>query len=131
MYGDGLKAWVVYQRVALRLPYESILKSLEEQFNEEVSIGSSVRFIKEFADYYAETESAISQHLLESSFIHVDETKFSIQGNNWYVWVFTNDEYVIFKLTETREVDFVHKFLENYVGVLISDFYPGYDFYTM
>jgi hypothetical protein len=59
--------------------------------------------------------------------VHVDETKFNIKGSNWYVWVFTDERYVTFTLKETREADFVHELLRHYSGVLISDFYPGYD----
>src|SRR4029077_5933045 len=51
----------------------------------------------------------------------------SILGVNQYVWVFTDGKYVIFKLTETREAAIVHELLANYKGVLIADFYPGYD----
>jgi hypothetical protein len=50
-----------------------------------------------------------------------------IENANWYAWVFTNGEYVVYKLRESREATFVHDFLGNYQGVLISDFYPGYD----
>jgi predicted RecB family nuclease len=127
LYGHSLKAWLIYHRVALRLPYESVLASLEEHFGEKISAGRFVDFVKQFADYYVDTERIISQHLLESPVIQVDETKFNILGNNWYVWVFTNEEYVIFKLSETREATLVHDYLANYNGVLISDFYPGYD----
>ena len=42
-------------------------------------------------------------------------------------WVFTDGKYVSFKLTATREATLVHEFLRNYKGILISDFYPGYD----
>jgi hypothetical protein len=41
--------------------------------------------------------------------------------------VLTDGKRVVFKLTETREATFVHEFLSDYKGVLISDFYPGYD----
>jgi hypothetical protein len=64
---------------------------------------------------------------LTSPFINVDETKVNIKGENWYVWVFTNEQYVIFRLSETRESTIVHDFLSTYEGVLVSDFYPGYD----
>jgi predicted RecB family nuclease len=127
LYGRGLKAWLIYHRIALRLPYESVLESLEEHFNERISAGRFVSYVAEFADYYTDTEKIIAKKLLKSPFIHVDETKFSIKGSSWYVWVFTNSEQVIFKLTETRETDLVHEFLADYCGVLISDFYPGYD----
>lgn len=62
-----------------------------------------------------------------SPFVHVDETKINIQGVDQYVWVFTDGNYVVLKLTKTREASIVHEILSNYYGVLISDFYPGYD----
>jgi predicted RecB family nuclease len=126
-YGHGFKSWIVYQRVALRLPLQSILESAEEQFSEHMSSTRISYFMKNFALVYAETEQAITKRLLKSSFIHVDETNFTIKGVNWYVWVFTNGECVIFKLTETRETDIVYQILEKYEGILISDFYAGYD----
>ena len=127
LYGYGLAAWVVYHRVALRLPYESIRESLSEQFDEKISAGRFPKFIRDCADYYVDTERFITQRLLKSTFIHADETKFNIQGANWYVWVFTNEEYVFFRLSETREATFLHDFFAGYNGVLISDFYAGYD----
>jgi hypothetical protein len=57
----------------------------------------------------------------------VDETKVNIQGANWCVWVLTDGRYVIFKLTDTRETTIVQEFLTRYQGVLITDFYGGYD----
>jgi hypothetical protein len=59
--------------------------------------------------------------------VHANETKVNIKGTNWYVWVFTDERHVIFKLTETRESTIVHDVLSKYRGILISDFYPGYD----
>ena len=127
LYGHGFKAWIVYYRVALRLSYGSIAEILAEQFNERTINSSIPNFINDLACYYKPTETIIMQRLLESPFIHADETPISIQGNQQYVWVFTDGKHVIFKLSETRETDIVHKFLSNYTGILISDFYPGYD----
>jgi hypothetical protein len=126
-YGHGFASWFIYQRVALRLPYGSIIESLFEQFNEQITISQPMKFLKYLADYYSETEKVISENMLRSPFIHADETKVNIKGSNWYVWVFTDERHVIFKLTETREATIVHEYLTNYQGVLVSDFYPGYD----
>ena len=127
MYGHGLGAWVVYQRVALRLPYESIVESAFEQFGETFNVAQPQNFLKQFAKYYANTERQIAENLLRSQFVHVDETKVNIQGANWCVWVLTDGRYVIFKLTDTRETTIVQEFLTRYQGVLITDFYGGYD----
>jgi len=127
MYGRGFGAWVVYQRVALRLPYESIIESAFEQFGEAFGTYQLQQFLKHLAEYYSITEKNIANSLLRSPFIHVDETPVSIRGFNWYVWVFTDGMHTIFKLTETRETTFVQEFLAQYQGVLITDFYAGYD----
>ena len=100
---------------------------MSEQFSEKISTARLIDFLKQYADYYAETAKSITEHLLRSPYVHVDETKVNIKGSNWYVWVFTDEKHVMFTLKETREADFVHELLRNYQGVLISDFYPGYD----
>ena len=111
----------------LRLPYRIIIDVMEEMFGERASTGTVLNFMERFAEYYAPTEHLLLQRLLHSPFLHVDETKVSIQGTDHYVWVFTDGTHVVFKLTATREATIVHKTLEGYAGVLVSDFYPGYD----
>ena len=69
----------------------------------------------------------LPSHKVKSDFVHVDETKINIQGVDHYVWVFTDGKHVVFRMTETREADIVREVLAGYQGVLVSDFYPGYD----
>jgi predicted RecB family nuclease len=126
-FGHGFQAWTVYQRVALRLPYHIITQVMEHLFGVGLSAGTVIRFLKYLADYYAPTEAAFLQAILKSDFVHVDETKISIQGVDHYVWVFTDGKHVVFRMTETREADIVREVLAGYEGVLVSDFYPGYD----
>lgn len=127
MFGHAFQAWVIYQRIVLRLPYRIILQEMEDIFNELTCDQTLINFIKYFSDYYATTEKLSVQRLLESPFIHADETPINIQGVDHYVWVFTNGKHVVFRMTETREATIAHEFLSGYKGVLISDFYGGYD----
>jgi transposase len=126
-FGHGFQAWTVYQRVALRLPYHMITQVMEHLFGVGLSAGTVIRFLKYLADYYVATEAAFLQAILKSDFVHVDETKISIQGVDHYVWVFTDGKHVVFHMTETREANIVREVLAGYEGVLVSDFYPGYD----
>ena len=127
LFGHAFQAWAIYQRIILRLPYRIINQVMEDLFVERTSEGTLLNFMKHFAEYYAPTEKILIQRILESPFIHVDETKINIQGTDHYVWVFTDGKHVVFKMTETREATIAHEFLSDYEGVLISDFYPGYD----
>jgi hypothetical protein len=92
-----------------------------------MSQATIVNFLRYVASYYRVTEAAILQAILKSGFVHVDETRINIQGVDQYVWVFTDGRHVAFRMTESREADIVHQVLSGYKGVLISDFYPGYD----
>jgi predicted RecB family nuclease len=127
LYGYGFQAWLVYQRVALRMTYEGIAEMVAEQFHEHMPASYTVTSIKHLSAYYAETEQRIIEHLLLSPFLHADETPITIKGATQYVWTFTNDRYVIFRLSKTREGAIAHQFLKHYDGILISDFYTGYD----
>jgi transposase-like protein len=103
---------------------------MEDLFDERMSIATIVNFFWYLTQYYASTQDLLARRILESPFIHVDETRLNIQGTDHYVWVFTDGKHVIFKMTETRETTIVHEFVSNYGGVLVSDFYPGYDSIT-
>jgi predicted RecB family nuclease len=127
IFGHGLQAWVIYQRLVLRLPYRIITQVLGEQFGEHISEGSVGNFLRGFARAYAETGARCHQQLLASPFVHVDETKISIQGVDQYVWVFTDGAHVLFRLTATRETAVVRDVLAGYTGILVTDFYAGYD----
>jgi len=127
LFGRGVQSWVVYQRLVLRLPYRLIVQSMEDLFNESISEGTIGNFLDYFARYYADTERLLIERILASPFVHADETQINIQGIDHYVWVFTDGTHVVFRMTETREATIAHDFLSGYQGILISDFYPGYD----
>lgn len=127
LYGHGFKAWIVYHRIALRLSYGHLVETIKEHFHENIHVSLLPHFFKNLATFYTTTSEHITQRILESPFVHIDETPINIKGYNQYVWVFTDGKYVIFKLNETRESSIVKDFLGTYDGILISDFYSGYD----
>lgn len=126
-FGHSFRAWIVYQRVILRLPYRIIAQVTEHMFGIGMSATTGVNFLHNMANYYASTEAAMLRAVVSSAFVHVDETKINIQGVDNYVWVFTDGKHVVFRMTETREADIVREVLAGFQGVLVSDFYPGYD----
>jgi predicted RecB family nuclease len=127
LFGHSFRAWIVYQRITLRLPYNVISQVIEDMFSEHVSQGTIVNFMVNLAEYYASTEKMHLKSILKSPFIHADETTINIQGVDHYVWVLTNGTHVVFRLTETREATLIQEILDGFEGVLISDFYSGYD----
>ena len=45
-YGYGFKIWIVYQRVALRLPYRSIITVIEDMFNETLAVNTITDYLQ-------------------------------------------------------------------------------------
>jgi predicted RecB family nuclease len=127
MFGHGFKAWAIYLRVSLRLSYRLITTLMEDLFGERTSEAVLVKFMRDLAEFYGRCERASLVRLLAGPFIHVDETRLSIQGTDHYVWVFTDGRRVLFRMTETRETTMVRELLAGYGGVVVSDFYAGYD----
>ena len=127
LFGHRFQAWAVYQRVVLRLPYSAIATVIENLFNEYVSQAAIVNFVGQLSAEYLSTERTLVRQILSSRFIHVDETKISIHGTTYYVWVLTDGSHVVFRLTDTRETTLIQQIIDGYSGVLVSDFYGGYD----
>lgn len=127
IFGDHFQAWVVYQHVTLRVPYRAIAQATEDMFSESFWTTTLLHFMGQLSEKYATSEALLLKRILGSQFVHVDETKINIKGMNQYVWVLTDGSHVVFRLTETREPTLIQSLLGEYQGVLISDFYGGYD----
>ncbi len=126
-FGHNFKSWIIYQRVFLRLPIEIIQINLKELFNENISVGGVSTILMSFASNYIETDNQNLSEILKSPFIHIDETKINVRGNCHYAWIITDGKHVVFKETSTREIKTINDILINYKGILVADFYPGYE----
>jgi predicted RecB family nuclease len=127
IFGHRFQAWVVYHRIALRLPMGLISKAASDLFSVKLAQETILGFMTQFAIEHTLTERRLLGRILAGPVVHVDETKINIFGEIQYVWVMTDGEHVIFRLTATREATLIQKLLHGYHGILVSDFYGGYD----
>ena len=99
-----------------------------EQFNVFVPEDVLYQFKSALAEEYRETYDRIRQELLNGPLIHIDETKTELIGKpNGYVWVMASMDTVYYYFRPNRETEFLKEFLAGFEGVLVSDFYNGYD----
>src|SRR5262249_39573935 len=82
--GYGFQAWVTYQRVALRQPYEAITTMMEDMFEETISTSTATSFVTTVASRYAPAEAALLRRMLESPFIHVDDTNWRFAKSSFH-----------------------------------------------
>ena len=126
-YGVGLSAYALYQVIELRIPQNVVAKSVRQLFGLPVTSGAINRLKSNLAQQYEPTYRSILDRIVSGKLVHADETKVVIDGKDRYVWVFTNLEEVAFLYSETREATTVKNILRDFSGVLVSDFYGGYD----
>jgi predicted RecB family nuclease len=127
LFGWNFQAWVVYQRVALRMSYRLISKATSDLFSEHLSTQTAEGFIEKFAEHYRHTEDLLLRGLLDGPVVHLDETKINIKGIDQYVWVFTDNVRVVYRLRPNRETEFLKPIFSRYNGTVVTDFYGGYD----
>lgn len=129
-YGHNLISWVIYHYVANNTSFEKIEKTIEDFFK--ISIGeigsdSLQRFKELAAEYYKDSYQNLINSIHKWHILHTDETRFRLKSSNGYIWVLTNLETVVFMYRSDRTCTFLDKIVENFNGVLISDFFKGYE----
>jgi hypothetical protein len=127
LFGWSFQAWVVYQRIALRMSYRLISNAIFDLFSEQLSVQTAEGFVREFAEHYKRTEDQLLRELLDAPVLHLDETKINISGANQHVWVMTDNVHVVFRLRPNRETEFLKPLLSTFKGTIVTDFYGGYD----
>ena len=128
LFSRNFAAWFSYNRVENRLPYRTIATQTREMFRVEVSKTNIKNLVEELGEYYEKgTRKGILSELLGSPFVGVDDTSIRAVDGKGYIWVITNGTYFAFTASHSREAKQVLDMLEGYEGVLVSDFFPGFD----
>lgn len=125
--GHNLISWAIFENIVNKQAFKKIANSCKELFHLSISY-STFHACKDYlVRYYESTYQTLITRIINSSVLYVDETPFSLQLEKGYVWVFTNGRDVISFYKPTRESSFLKDFLKEFRGVLVTDFYSGYD----
>jgi transposase len=121
-------AFVAYLRQECRLPIRQISALLTGICHVKVSIGEIVRMLHTVASFGKDTYDELGAEARKSAHIHGDETGWRENGQNGYMWSFSNPTICYFLYPKTRAGHVVTDVLgDDYKGVLVSDFYAGYN----
>ncbi len=126
-YGHNLLAWTVHQNIVNRITFRDIESAARDYFGLPVGNRRGWELKCLAAEYYEATYHKILKKMVQGHLIHADETKVGLRDNIGYVWVLATLEEVLYIYRPTREAGFLHELLKGFEGVLISDFYSGYD----
>lgn len=128
MYGRNLLVWAMNQHVTYRVGMNRIGEMLLENYNLDVP-RYKLNYLKgDLVAEYRETAAEILRNMIRGPLIHIDETSAVVRDSaSSYVWVFASMESVYYLYRRSREAGFLREVLEGFNGVLVSDFYSGYD----
>ena len=127
-WGNNLIIWSMNQYMQYRLSYNQIINILFDSFNIRVSLAEMGEFKGKLAILYQETYEEIQNFVTSGDLIHADETKAKVRDlSSGFVWVFATMDSVYYVLRQNREADFLKNIFKDFQGVLVSDFYSGYD----
>jgi hypothetical protein len=79
------------------------------------------------ASRYRKTLKGILARIVGGGLVHVDETQVNLKQGKGYVWVLASMEDVVYFYRPNRETGFLQDILRGFKGVLVCDFYPGYE----
>lgn len=98
-----------------------------EMYGIDIKSGMVQFLVSRMGDRYSKTTSEILQSLLRSPALHIDDTRVPTIKGYAYVWAITNGDFVLFMATQTRSPSPVLDKLDGFAGVLVSDFFSGFD----
>jgi hypothetical protein len=126
-YGHGFASWCVYQNVVSGVNMNRVRKGLVDLFGLHLDQCALYRTKERIATFYEPIYSEILNGILASPVLHIDETTVKLRNIQGYVWVLTTFDKVYYLYRPTREAEFLQEMLVSFRGVLISDFFTGYD----
>jgi hypothetical protein len=126
-YGDNLFAFAVNQYISYNISNEKISKMIQEQFAIWISPLYLVNYKEKWWKRWKPEVEYIWQIIKNSPVIHIDETSMHLDKGDGYVWVFATPHTVFYHYTATREGDFLHEWLKDYKGTIVTDFFPCYE----
>jgi predicted RecB family nuclease len=126
-WGWNVVSYFIYHAIGLRIPQLTLQHSINRLFGCCLVRSSLNEFKIKASKFYSDTKANILNRIISGNLIHADETSANIKGQAAYVWVLTSLTDVVYILTESREGETVRQLLKEFGGVLVSDFYTGYD----
>ena len=130
-FGYNLQTEIVLLNVDSRLPLRKIRSILQRKHKLDITNAHIYKMLRTMSNKLSPEYEKYIQLIRASPFVHADETGMSVDGENYYLWVFTNGQTTVFTITKTRSKKTIKEILgENYSGIIICDGWSAYSNYT-
>jgi len=126
--GPNAKAFAAYLKYKVKVSDRDIVDLFEKMFNLEIDPSSISGFRNQLRIAGYPLYKKLLKSLKNSPYINADETGWSLDGINHWLWNFSNKNISITHIDRSRGSKVVEDILgKKYDGVLISDFLAAYN----
>jgi hypothetical protein len=117
----------MYQHIAHSMSTHRLEEMVRDIFGIPIHAADFLNMRDLLSVWYRDTCQEIMSAMKSGQLIHIDETPVTLKTGKAYVWVLTSLREVIYIHRPNREGGFLHDLLDEFKGVLVSDFYGAYD----
>lgn len=126
--GPRAKALAVFLRYAVKISERDVRALFEKAFNLRIVTSSIAGFRDKLMTEAMPIYKQLMVSLRRGAFIHADETGWSINGTNHWLWKFSNKKVCVTHIDKSRGQGVVDTIIgDSYSGVLITDFLSAYN----
>ncbi|MFH1753958.1 MAG: IS66 family transposase [Candidatus Omnitrophota bacterium] len=126
--GPKAKAFANFLRYVVKISERDVKMLFERAFNLKIVPSSITGFRGQLKKKALPAYSKLMEALRIGPFIHADETGWKVDGDNHWLWKFSNKRICVSHIDKSRGQNVVDKMIgDKYKGVLISDFLSAYN----
>jgi len=126
--GPKAKSLAAFLKYVIKISDRDIRTIFKKVFNLDIAASSITGFKGQIKEKAAPIYEKLLESLKTSPFIHADETGWRIDGDNYWLWKFSNKKVCISHIDKSRGQKVVEDILgKEYDGIIISDFLSAYN----
>lgn len=126
--GPRTKALAVFLKYAVKISDRDIKNIFVKLFGLKIVPSAIADFRTQFTKQAEPIYQSLLEALKQSSFVHMDETGWNINGKLHWLWKLSNKKICLSHIDKSRGQQVVENLLgKDYAGVIISDFLSAYN----
>jgi len=127
LVGPRLSAFVAYLKGGCRMSYGLIATMFEDVLGLEVSTGQLAKVVQKSSRALAPAYLQLLDALPGEDYLGIDETGHTDRGHPLWTWCFRAEDFVVFRIINSRATKVLHETLgRDYAGLISCDYFTVY-----
>ena len=102
IFGPQVHTKVVMNSIVRRLPVRKVSEALKDDFQLDICPASIITLENRVASSFKDLYHSLLVRVANLSVVNIDETSFTVNGENWWVWEFTSPEFCVYVIHPSR-----------------------------